>query len=101
MRLPYLLLTLAALTAAGRAAATSCGDLPWANEYSSPLENIGVAVPFDAHPWRIDTCFSGPPRTPVDCSFIDDETKAAIAAEVTVTDTAACSLDLPNDAPAS
>ena len=103
MRLPYLLLTIVVLTAAGRAAATSCSEPPWSNDYSSPLEGAAV-VPLDAHPWRIDSCYSGAPAKPADCKFIDNDTQDVIAAEVEMTDPAACDLEygaLPNDASAS
>ena len=103
MRLPYVLLTLAVLAAAGRAAALSCSEPPWDNEYSSPLENEGIAVPVDAHPWRIDSCYGGPPGKPEGCNFIDNETQDAIAAEAGITSTAACDIEyylLPGDSSA-
>ena len=104
MRLPYILLTTAVLAAAGRAAATSCGEAPWANGYLSPLEGGITEVPIDAHPWKLVSCHDGPTTTLANCNFLDEASKDVISAAVEMTTTAACDAaydELPGDTSAN
>ena len=95
MRLAYTVLTLIILGAAGRAAATSCGEPPWDYQIESSLGVYGggVPVPTDAHPWTIGSCYGGPPAKPTGCVFLDQTEPLEIAAEVEGTDGSACNVD--------